>query len=441
MHRVAVAVAAALVGSALQSAALPATSAEHEDRARYCHRYDAYELRNCGPNHRLPESPVGLQLRWLLAQLAGDAESLTPEEVEAHVDPAMLTFFPADQIVAMLRETLDAYGPATFVGFAYPPRRYQLVALANITDFRAAIPLGVNPETGLINDLSFTEATPTIVPRGKYSGWFTVQGRQLFLRCTGRGGPTVVFENGLTTDWYGIQNRLAGSTRVCSYDPASQNGAFSRSDPAATPRTGLDRVRDLHALLAAADVPEPYVLAGHSNGGLFSLLFASLHPDQVAGLVLIDGVHPRYHDRRVAMLRKHLPTALWQQFAAHACDIPPVFFDSEQMDICRAEAQTRAALAAHPLRTMPLAVISHGRASPETYPPGWPWRAEERLWSTLQDELAALEPCSDHVIAVRSDHDIPIHQPGLVIAEVKEVVAAVRAGHSTLNGGVGGHCR
>ena len=441
MHRVALFLASALLGSGLPAVAAPAASVGPEDVARYCHRYDAYELRNCGPKHLLPESPVGRQMRWVLAQVAGGAETLTPAEVERHVDPAMLAFFSAEQIVATFRETLTAYGKATFVGFAYPPRREQAVALADTKAFRAAVPVGVSSTTGLIDDLSFTEAPPMIVPRGRHSGWFTVQGRQLFLRCTGHGAPTVVFENGLTTDWYDIQNRLAGSTRVCSYDPASQNGALGRSDPAATPRTGLDRVRDLHALLAAADVPGPYVLAGHSNGGLFSLLYAALHPYQVAGLVLIDGVHPGYHRRRVAMLESHLPPADWQQFAAHACDIPPAFFDPEQMDICRAEAQTRAALAAHGLRTMPLAVLSHGRVAPGTYPPGWPKRAEERLWAKLQDELAALEPCSDHVVARHSDHDIPLHQPELVIAKVRKVVEAVRAGLDTLNGGVGGLCR
>ena len=66
-----------------------------------------------------------------------------------------------------------------------------------------------------------------IVPSGPYSGWFDVGGRRIFLRCAGHGSPTVVFENGLTTDWYAVQNRLAQSTRVCSYDTPLQNGAFS----------------------------------------------------------------------------------------------------------------------------------------------------------------------------------------------------------------------
>jgi pimeloyl-ACP methyl ester carboxylesterase len=250
-------------------------------------------------------------------------------------------------------------------------------------------------------------------------------GRRLFLRCTGAGGPTVVFDNGLTADWYDLQNRLSRLTRVCSYDPARQAGPLGRSDPAPGPRTGIDRVQDLRALLLAAHVPGPYVLAGHSNGGLFSLLYASRYPQQVVGMVLIDGVHPDYHRRSIEVAKPFVPRELWDQLVAAACGIPPVQVDAELMDICRAEAQTRAALAAHPLRRMPLAVITHGGLQ---FPPGSEPAAQERLWRRLQDELAAMQPGSTHVIATRSGHDIQHEQPELVLAQLRRVVAAVRAG-------------
>ena len=293
--------------------------------------------------------------------------------------------------------------------------------------------VSVDPSSGLVTELGLTEAPPTIVPRRTALRMVRRRGRRLFIRCTGHGSPTVVFENGLTSDWYDLQNRLSGDTRVCSYDPALQNGAFSRSDPAPTPRTGADRVRDLHRLLRAAGVRGPIVLAGHSNGGLFSLLYASRHPHDVAGLVLIDGVHPGYHRRELRMLKSHLDPATWREFAAHTCDIPPAVIDSEQMDICESEHQARVALQRHPLVRMPLSVISHGVVPPGTYPDGWPADAEEALWSRLQDELAALEPGSRHVIATKSDHDIQHEQPRLVLREIKWVVDAVRAGHRTLD--------
>jgi pimeloyl-ACP methyl ester carboxylesterase len=394
----------------------------------YCRRLDAYELGDCGPHHRLPTTPVGRQLRWVLAEFGGDATSLTKAEVERHVDPQLLAVFPAEQIIAAFLGSLDEVGPATFRGFDYPPRTHEAVALVHTPGLPAAVDVGVDPRSGLLTELGLTEAPPTIVAHGRHSGWYDVGGRRLFIRCTGHGSPTVVFENGLTSDWYDLQNRLSGATRVCSYDPALQDGAFSRSDPAPTPRTGADRVRDLHRLLAAADVRGPIVLAGHSNGGLFSLLFASRHPRQVAGLVIIDGVHPGYHRRELQMLRHHLPAATWREFAAHTCDVPPAVIDTEQMDICRSELQTRTALRHHPLRRMPLSVISHGVVPPGTYPDDWPAGAEEALWSRLQDELAALEPGSHHVIATRSDHDIQHEQPGLVLHEIRTVLSAVRQG-------------
>jgi pimeloyl-ACP methyl ester carboxylesterase len=150
------------------------------------------------------------------------------------------------------------------------------------------VEIGVtNSRSALIELLEVQGAEPTIVPRGRYSGWFDIGGRRLFLRCTGHSSPTVVFEGGLTTDWYNLQNQLSGFTRVCSYD--RPGGPRSRSDPAPTPRTARDFVADLYALLRAADVPGPYVVAGHSNSGLFTQLYASIHPRQVAGLVLVRG--------------------------------------------------------------------------------------------------------------------------------------------------------
>jgi pimeloyl-ACP methyl ester carboxylesterase len=207
-------------------------------------------------------------------------------------------------------------------------------------------------------------------------------------------------------------------------------GAWGRSDPASAPRDGIDRVRDLHALLAAARVPGPYVLVGHSNGGLFSLLYAGRYPAQVPGLVLLDGLHPSYHLRSIAVAERFVPREHWGELVAAACGIPPVQLDAERMDICRAETQTRAALAAHRLRRMPLAVLSRDGSG---FPPNSLDAAQERLWRQLQDELAAMEPGSSHVIATGGGHDIPRERPDLVIAAVRRVLAEV----STEAGGRG----
>jgi len=422
----ALALTAMLSGAALPDAAAATPS---EQDPRYCPASDSYQVGPCDSAPLLPATPVGRQLGWLLPHLAEDAGNLTAGTIAAHTDPELLRYLPADRILAILQGTIAETGPLRFVGFNYPPRAEQAVALVQGDGgVRAAVGLGVSAPAGLINLMEITLAPPTIVPNGRYSGWFDIGGRRLFLRCTGQGSPTVVFENGLTHDWYDIQNAVSPTTRACSYDPALQNAPFTRSDPAPTPRHARVIVRDLDRLLGAAEVPGPYVLVGHSNGGLFSLLYASEHPDQVAGMVLVDPVHPDYHARDLAMLRDKIDPATWAALAESACVVLPAVLDTQRLDICRSEAQTRRALRHHPIRPMPLSMISHGRPADGQYPPGWPVAAEEALWRQLQNEIAALVPGAHHVVAELSDHDIQHEQPQIVLAEIDRVVRAVRSG-------------
>ena len=379
----------------------------------------------------MPAGALGGQLGWVLEQLGGGAADLTVEEVSLHFTDGFKALFPPEAVLGALQQTLAEHGPARLVGYSYPPRADQVLAVGETASGERLV-VGLGISAGLIELLDVMGPPPTLVPRGPYNGWYDVGGgRRLFLRCTGRGSPTVVFDNGLTTDWYPLQQQLSGLTRVCSYDPARQNGPFGRSDPAPAPRTATDRVRDLHALLAAARVPGPYVLAGHSNGGLFDLLYASQYSQQVVGLVLIDGVHPGYHRRDIEVIKQFFPPETWPELEAIACAIPPLQLDYEQVDICTAEAQTAAALAAAPLHPMPLSVLSHGE---EQFPPGSLDEAREKLWTQLQAELAALLPGSHHVVAPTSDHDIHLVHPQLFIDEVTAVVEAVRAGQTTLTG-------
>jgi pimeloyl-ACP methyl ester carboxylesterase len=291
------------------------------------------------------------------------------------------------------------------------------------TGERGVVPIGVtNRHPALIEFLALDQAPPTIVPRGRHSGWFDVAGRRLFLRCVGHRSPTVVFEGGLTTDWYELQNQLAPFTRVCSYD--HPGGPRSRSDPAPTPRTARDFVADLHTLLRVAHVPGPYVLAGHSNGGLFTLLYTSTHPRQVAGLVLIDAVHPATIKRRLAMLKPILPLEEWQAARQRMLTLLPRLLDPEQVNMWSSERQTRRALRRSPIRPLPLVVITHGHPDPDT-----PYvQLEEPFWQRLQRELARLVPGARLVVATESGHDIQHDQPELVLDAIRDVVLAVRAG-------------
>jgi pimeloyl-ACP methyl ester carboxylesterase len=115
---------------------------------------------------------------------------------------------------------------------------------------------------------------------------------RLHIECTGSGSPTVILEpggGGSAASMALITPAVARDSRVCVYDRAGRGW----SDPAASPPDGAQIATDLHKLLARAHVPGPYVLAGHSFGGLYVRAYAAKYPDEVAGLVLVDstGAH------------------------------------------------------------------------------------------------------------------------------------------------------
>src|SRR5512132_2666503 len=114
-----------------------------------------------------------------------------------------------------------------------------------------------------------------------------VGGHRLHLSCTGSGTPTVVLEPGageMSSNLGWIAPAVARDTRVCVYDRAGRGW----SEPAHSARDGAQIATDLHRLLQRGHVPGPYVLAGHSFGGLYVLTFAARYPDEVAGMVLVD---------------------------------------------------------------------------------------------------------------------------------------------------------
>lgn len=118
-----------------------------------------------------------------------------------------------------------------------------------------------------------------------------IGGHRLHVLDSGRGHPTVVFESGLpgsVLSWRRIHRDLAQLVRVVSYDRAG----LGWSDPGPEPRTAARAVDELRCLLDRAAVPGPYILVGHSFGGLTTRLFAARYPDDVAALVLVDPVGP-----------------------------------------------------------------------------------------------------------------------------------------------------
>lgn len=115
-------------------------------------------------------------------------------------------------------------------------------------------------------------------------------GRSLNINCEGEGSPAVILESGLAMPGYGwirVAPGIAKFTKVCWYDRAG----YGWSDRGPMPRDGLAIASDLQALLVTANVRPPYVLVGHSMGGYYTRIFAGQHPNEVAGMVLVDASH------------------------------------------------------------------------------------------------------------------------------------------------------
>ena len=281
-------------------------------------------------------------------------------------------------------------------------------------------------------------------------------GRRLYLECRGQGSPTVILEAGLLSRsdiWSRdaqepegqrmmVLPGVAAFTRVCAYDRPGTIGAVnpdldpdgplfypSRSDPVPQPRTAQEMAGDLHALLRAADVPGPYVLVAHSAGGLVVRLYASTYPDEVVGMVLVDATPEDVWLR----FKEALTPAQWTEFEALTVtnqELREAYPEAERLWTAPladdpSTGQVRQAQLNAPLRPMPLVVLSHGIPFAAPFP-GWPSDTMEEIMLALQEDLAQLTPNARHVIAAESGHDIHQDQPELVIAAIREVVAAVR---------------
>lgn len=300
-------------------------------------------------------------------------------------------------------------------------------------------------------------ASSYVAASGDFTGFVDIGGgRSLYLECRGAGSPTVVLEAGLgsRSDIWSRDYRepegvrtmvfpgVAAFTRVCAYDRPGTIGEInprldpdgplffpSRSDPVPQPRTARDLVADLHALLEAADVPGPYVLVGHSAGGLVVRLYTNTYPEEVVGLVLVDATP---EDVWIEF-KEVLTPAQWAEFTALTVvnqELEAAYPEAERLWTApladdASMHQVRRAQADAPLRPMPLVVLSHSIPFAAPFP-GWPGDEMERTMLALQDELARLVPNARHVMASQSGHDIHQDQPELVIAAVQQVVDAVR---------------
>jgi pimeloyl-ACP methyl ester carboxylesterase len=125
-------------------------------------------------------------------------------------------------------------------------------------------------------------------------------GHRIHIRCTGKGTPTVVIENGFeeySFDWILVQSEVEKFTRVCTYDRAG----YAWSEPGPKPRTFAQINLELHEVLAQLGERAPYVLVGHSFGGPVIRNYALLYPKEISGMVLAESVA---EDQRVTIGKK-----------------------------------------------------------------------------------------------------------------------------------------
>ncbi len=241
-----------------------------------------------------------------------------------------------------------------------------------------------------------------------------VGGHRLHLELFGRGAPTVVFDAGLSDAaerWGTVPALVAAFARVCVYDRAG----LGRSEAGPLPRTSGRIVDDLHVALAGAGLAPPYVLVGHSFGGQNMRLYASRHPADVVGLVLVDAQHPDLARRFAAILTP----PEWAQFLAGYTA------NREGADLLASDAEMAAAT---PIPPVPLVALARGIAPrPEDFPPAWPIAALEVIWQELQGQLAIASPEGVLRRAARSGHYIQRDEPDLVVAAIRRVVDAARA--------------
>ena len=265
-----------------------------------------------------------------------------------------------------------------------------------------------------------------------------VGGYRVHINCVGTGSPTVVIESGLG-DWSAswsnaVQPQAATTTRVCTYDRAG----MGYSEPGPLPRTAARFSEELHTLLQRAEVPGPYVLAGHSSGGLTVRVFAAAYPAEVVGVMLIDSVTPGpgaqaeaptsrgWSSIATLPARIGLPRLLAGPLDLKGGMAPEIANAYVANSVTPRSAQTgldeflgmsqgaAEAGAVTSFGELPLIVLSRA-----------PNRDLE--WDRKQTDLLGLSSNSQQLFAERSGHNIQLDQPEAAVDAIERMVEHVRA--------------
>ena len=266
-----------------------------------------------------------------------------------------------------------------------------------------------------------------------------VGGRQIHLLCQGQGSPAVILESGIpgtSLGWTSVMEDIALFTKVCAYDRAG----YGWSQSGQQPRTVSNITGELRELLRTAQVGSPYVLAGHSFGGLIVQVYAGQFPDEVAGMVLVDSAHPELarrseHLERMGGVAFRLKLLAPLGIARLMIDPPSGNPESRPSSVRAMEkellATTRSfrALASemeglreslrqaaeHPPRLgrKPLVVLTEGQRKME-------------FWHEMQKQFTELSDSSEWQVVTGAGHFIHQDKPDIVVDAVSRVVESAR---------------
>jgi len=271
-----------------------------------------------------------------------------------------------------------------------------------------------------------------------------VGGYRLHINCSGTGSPTVMIEAGLgdwSTSWGFVQSEVAKTTRVCTYDRAGVG--WSESGP--LPRDAAQFAKELHTLLQNADIPGPYVMVGHSLGGLGVRLFVHDYSSEVSGVVLIESMNPkqiaqlptgersqpnpqsRYYSvltglarfgvvRMLAgpVMRMLSPSIIPDEKAYYSRFVRPQSMQAARDESLGLAASEEEAATVKTFGDLPLIVLT-GRL--HTDPPNW---------QTWQTELLQLSSNNQHLFAEIGGHTVQIDEPDAASAAIIQMVQQVR---------------
>jgi pimeloyl-ACP methyl ester carboxylesterase len=271
---------------------------------------------------------------------------------------------------------------------------------------------------------------------------YLANGHRLYLNCVGSGSPTVVLFSGLgewTPNWAWVQANVAATTRVCAFDRAGEGWSGGN----AVRQNGHQLAADLHALLRVAHVPGPYVLAGHSVGGTYALVYAAQYPRQVAGLALIDSATPYQFElpeypsfysmwkRASALLPSVARTAMGRMAlrsgfgslpprardAARAFNSSPRQLTASRIEFLQLPTVFNEAKAVRSLHGTPLGVLTASVG-------------EMRGWAAAQDKLAQLSTNSTHHTVAGATHEALLEDKKFARATARAIAEVVSRAQS-----------